>query len=83
MLSRNRCANPDQPGSPLEEKIYALATGDSFLIQVKEEQDLDPVISVVKRCINRNEAITKGRLKRVQNQLLVDSNGVLKKSGGS
>ena len=80
-LSRNKDASRSQPESFLEEKIYAVVSNDSFLKQIKFEQDEDPVIKGVKRCIAENKEISQGRLKRVQKQLRIESDGILRKSG--
>ena len=80
-LSRNTGADVSQPESPLEEKIYSILTGERFQKQIVEEQDADPVIGVVKRCVANNQRIAQGRLKRVQNQLRIDTDGILRKSG--
>ena len=79
-LSRNKSANCLQPESRLEEKIYTVVSTNRFLSQVNEQQNLDPVISIVKRYVTNNEKIPQGRLKRVQNQLRIDGDGILKKS---
>ena len=82
-LSRNRAASENQPPSKFDEYIYstdnAIDNG-TFLDQLREEQSADDVVASATRCILDGKAITKGRLKRVQNQLRVE-NGVLKKSG--
>ena len=86
-LSRNKGAGPTQPASELEEKIYSVRQSLSTLVakkkfrdQLKNEQDIDPVISIVKRAVEGGEKISQGRLKRVQKQLRVED-GVLLKSG--
>ena len=85
-LSRNKSAEASQPESDLENKIYAtrskmqaLSEKRTFIDQLKNEQDSDPVISVVKRAIEQGAPIVQGRLKRVQKQLRVES-GLLVKS---
>lgn len=79
-LSRNSNADSHQPSSLLEEHIYHIAHDVNFLDQLKEEQNNDPVISIVKRCVENGEIISKGRLKRVQKQLRIE-NEILTKSG--
>ena len=79
-LSRINRAGGCQPASPLEEKIYAIANDRNFLSQIKQEQDTDPIVGNVKRCIASGEKILQGRLKRVQKQLRIE-NDILTKSG--
>ena len=78
-LSRNRAASEFQPPSKFDENIYSV-DNVTFLDQLREEQAKDDVIAAAARCISESKPISKGRLKRVQNQLRVE-NGVLKKSG--
>ena len=60
-LSQNKSAKLDQPISQLEEKIYAiskdatfaLSNNGHFLEQIQHKQDMDPVISIVKRADNQ------------------------------
>jgi len=80
-LSRNKAANPVQPPSAFEDKIYAsFANDNSFRVQLLEEQLKDPIISNTIDCIQRSQPLSNGKYKRVQLQLrLVD--GLLTKSG--
>ena len=64
-LSRNTQTEASQPESPLEEKIYRIWSGETFRIQVKVEQDKDPVISVVKRHLRFKEKNSQGSYKKV------------------
>ena len=80
-LSRDRCANDNQPISSFEDKVYATVVENStFLAQLRQEQNTDPLISRAKRLVAAGEIILQGRLKRVQNQLRVEDD-VLTKSG--
>ena len=79
-LSRSSSASKSQPTSYFEEKIYALTS--NFTEQLIEEQGKDPVISNAIQCLQSNELITKGRLKRVQKNLRLEDH-ILKKSGRS
>ena len=80
-LSRNKAANPVQPPSEFEDKIYAsFANDNSFRVQLLEEQLKDPIISNTIDCIQRSWPLLNGKYKRVQLQLrLID--GLLTKSG--
>ena len=80
-LSRNPAANPIQPHSLFDEKVFAINSNNTALVdQLKQEQSTDPVISKTKRLIENGETIDQGRLKRVRNQLRVE-NDILTKSG--
>ena len=80
-LSRNNAADPDQPTSTFEDKIYAsFIKSKGFLEQLATEQLRDPVIKNAKLKVGNNESITQGRLKRVQKQLRIEKD-VLTKSG--
>ena len=80
-LSRNEGASTSQPESRFEERIYSVLDDRArFREQLLVEQDADPVISVAKDCVLRNEKISVGRLKRVQAQLRIED-GLLTKSG--
>ena len=80
-LSRDRCANNNQPISSFEDKVYATVVENStFLAQLRQEQNTDPLISRAKRLVAAGEVILQGRFKRVQNQLRVEDD-VLTKSG--
>ena len=80
-LSRNKGASATQPTENFEDKIYAIFADDkTFKEQLKAEQDIDPVLSIVKTCVREGKAISQGRLKRVQQQLRVEGD-ILTKSG--
>lgn len=86
-LSRNKSAADTQPESELESKIYAvhkaihtLSKNPDFIVQLREEQNSDPVVSSVKRVVEQGEGVIQGRLKRVRKQLRV-VDGLLLKSG--
>ena len=80
-LSRDRCANDNQPISSFKDKVYTTVVENStFLAQLRQEQNTDPLISRAKRLVAAGEIILQGRLKRVQNQLRVGDD-VLTKSG--
>ena len=51
-----------------------------FKEQLKDEQNLDPIIRAAKRELQESNTVTKGRLKRVRKQLRFE-NGILTKSG--
>lgn len=66
-LSRNNAADPAQPTSTFEDKIYAsFIKSKGFMEQLATEQLRDPVIKNANLRIGNNESITQGRLNRVQ-----------------
>ena len=81
LLSRNPVANSDQPDSSFDDKIFAtILDNASFVEQLQQEQDSDPMIHRAKTLIQNGDCIVEGRFKRVQNQLRIE-NGILTKSG--
>ena len=81
LLSRNRVANPHQPDSSFDEKIFASVIDNSlFVKQLSQEQDADPIIHKAKTLIQNGHCIVEGRLKRIQNKLRIE-NDILTKSG--
>ncbi len=81
LLSRNEFASSDQPDSLFDNKIYATAVDNaSFIEQLQTEQTADPLISQTIHLILQGQRITKGRYKRIQNQLRLE-NDILTKSG--
>ena len=83
MLSRKNAADPNQPTSTFEDKIYvSFIKSEGFLEQLPTEQLRDPYIKSAKLKVANNESITQGRLKWVQKQLRIE-NDVLAKSGRS
>ncbi|MEL7328148.1 MAG: RNase H-like domain-containing protein [Pseudomonadota bacterium] len=80
-LSRNNAANQCQPDCDFDDKIYAtFSDNDNFLEQLRTEQSRDPIIANAKRCILNGQQISKGRLKRVQNQLRIENDLLTKSS---
>ena len=79
-MSRNTKADDQQPPSQLEEKIYLVLSNNNLNAQIKEEQLKDPITKNARDCIERGEALAKGRLKRVQKQMRIE-NDILTKSG--
>ena len=80
-LSRSSAANPDQPEPEFDHKIYAsYIQSDNFKQQLATEQLQDPLIQNAMRNIANNQPINNGRLKRVQQQLRIE-NDILLKSG--
>ena len=81
MLSRNRLANPDQPDSSFEDKIFStIVDNAAFVEQLKQAQDTDPILHRAKSLIQNSDNIVEGRFKRIQNQLRIE-NEILTKSG--
>ena len=60
--------------------MYAIVDNQTFLEQLRMEQNSDLVISKCKQIVLQRGVIEKGRLKRVQKQLSIE-NGLLTKSG--
>ena len=79
-FSRNRAADHAQPESLFDNKIYAVVDNQSFIEQLRTEQNEDPVILKAKQIVSEGGLIEKGCLKRVQKQLRVE-NDLLTKSG--
>ena len=76
MLSRNSHATEFEfESEDFEAKIYrvAISQNESFNTQLKKEQHADILISSTRRTIEKGEKVTKGRLKRVRNQLRIES----------
>ena len=57
-LSRNPAANPIQPHSLFDDKVFAINSSSTALVdQFKQEQSTNPVISNTKRLIENGETI--------------------------
>ena len=63
-----------------EDKVYANHSSQDFHRQLQAEQHCDPVVGPVKRLVSEGQTIQQGLLKKVANQLRIESN-VLTKSG--
>ena len=79
-LSRNSAADLSQPSDILEEKIYAVFENDTFVHQLRDEQEKCVILSSAKENILQGFPVTEGQLKRVSKQLRVE-NDILTKSG--
>ena len=80
-LPRSSAANSDQPEPEFDHKIYAsYIQSDHLKQQLATEQLQDPLIQNAMRNIANNQPINNGRLKRVQQQLRIE-NDILLKSG--
>ena len=67
ILSRNPTANPSQPPSSFEEHNLSTAIENvTFVEQLRQEQDTDPLINKTQRLIAQGENIVAGLFKRVQ-----------------
>ena len=78
-FSGNRSADPIQSASEFENKIYAVIDNQTFVEQLRTEQNSDPLIHRAKQLISEGKTLDKGRLKRVQKQLRIE-NDLLTKS---
>ena len=82
----SRCRNENKNNCEItddfDDKIYVISPVDdaNFKSQLLTEQQLDVLISTAINDIKKGDKITKGRLKRVNNQLRIE-NGLLTKSG--
>ena len=80
-LSRNEGAIVNRLNeAKFEESIYTIESSRHFHDQLYKEQNDDPIIDAARKCIESNENVTEGQLKRINKQLRL-VNGILTKSG--
>ena len=72
-FSRNRAATQQTLLSQLDDKLYSVNEPNDFHIQIKKEQQQDPILSNATDIIKRGVTIKEGRLNRVSNQLRIDT----------